>query len=378
MAYAIGISPADAYIQFTPGAEVVIDYSIRSYRPFEFYTEGPFSEFTRIETISHTDSDGIFRIYIRMPEEYHEPGKHRMYVVAKEKSSPGVVNTIAAIRGFVEFDVPFPGFYAELSVSVNDVNEGEPVVLFVNVLNRGKLAITDAVVNIDIMADGKTVKTMKSEAFSMEPTAGHSFTEVIEGGELKPGTYEAVARLDYEGKTAEKTKTFKVGTFDVAIINYTTQMYNNSVNLFEIEVASLWNNRMNKVFMDLAIMENENSEKVLSSVTTPPFDLKQWERKKSSFYWNTQDVPVGEYPLRITLHYDDGTKVENRKIYIVEKVIPVLETPFPLTTVLLVALALLLILFNMYFIFFRDRKKKEEKETSAKSGNKEEKKGGGR
>ena len=356
--YAIGISPADAYVNFVPNHEYVLDYSITSYRPFEFYTEGRFSEYTRIETISHDEKRGHFRLYLTLPETYDLPGKHKLFVAAREKVTPGAVNTIAAIRGYILIDVPYPGHYAEMDVSVNDVNEGDPIPISVVVRNKGKLNISNARVQLTILSDDKVIKTINSESVAINTTGGHTFQTIILGTELKPGIYNLRANLFYEGTPKEVTKTFRVGTFNVEIVNYTRKMFNNSVNPFDIEVESKWNNRMNTVYLDLNI---KNGSKVLSTAKTPPFDLDPWEKRKSSFYWNTAGISIGEYDLEAVIHYDREKRVENRKIFIVEKQPPEKETAMmPVSTIILVAIAIILVLFNIYFIIQR-KKKKEEK-----------------
>ncbi|MBN1544101.1 hypothetical protein JW898_01410 [Candidatus Woesearchaeota archaeon] len=358
LAYAIGISPADAYINFVPNYEYVIDYSVASYRPFEFYVEGPFSEYTKIETLHHSDTQGNFRVHLALPEDYEPPGKHRLYVAAKEKPSEGTVNTIAGIRGFIEIDVPFPGFYAEMELYVDDVNAGEPVPMSAVIRNKGTLNISDARVVLEILDDVRSVKTIRSDSVGIETGGAYDFKTTIPGNELKPGRYVLKAVLYYEGRTKEKTADFRVGAFDVAIVNYTDTMFNGSVNLFEIEVESLWNNRIDTVYMDLSMID---SGKSISTVKTPPFDLPAWGKKRSSLYWNTEGIPVGKYDLEIVLHYDEGVRTENRKIYIVAP--PVEEAPIPVSTIILVIIALMLIFFNIYFIFSRRKKeKKEDKE----------------
>jgi hypothetical protein len=365
LSYAIGISPADAYVNFVPNHEYIIDYSVTGYRDFEFYTEGPFSEYTRIDTKYQSDRQGLFRVHLILPEEYDKPGKHRMYVAAKETPTAGAVNTIAGIRGFIEIDVPYPGYYAELQIGVDDVNVGEPVYININVLNKGKLNITDAKLHLTVFSDDLSVKTIESDSFSMEVHGGYAFQTTIPGGELKPGTYQLRVRLEYEGTPQEETVEFRVGTFDVAITNYTDTMHNNSLNLFEIEIESLWNNLIKTVWMDLRI---KNGSKILSTVKTPPFDLSPWEKRKTSFYWNTAGVPVGEYELEIVLHYGDNVKTDNRKIFIVEKQLPEQETPIPVSTVILVIVAIMLVIFNIYFIMRGRRDKDEKKEKEAKEG----------
>lgn len=358
LAGAIGISPADAYLQFVPNHEYVIDYSVSGYRDFEFYTTGAFSEYTRVETLSKNDRSGKFRVYITLPEDYDPPGKHRMYVAAKEKPTPGAVNTIAAIRGFVEIDVPYPGYYAVIGMSVKDVNEGEPIPITVKVSNKGKKNISDARLQLSITSDSKVIKTINSESFAVETNGAYAFQTVIPGDELKPGVYDLKADLFYEGDPKDETAVFRVGTFDVEIVNYTKEMFNNSVNLFEIEVESKWNNRIDTVFMDLRIM---NGTDVLSGVKTPPFDLIPWQSRVSSLYWNTEGIPVGEYTLDIMLHYDGETKKENRKIYIVEPLPPEEEKPaMPVSTVILLVIAVMLVIFNVYFVMQRKRRKKKD------------------
>ncbi len=360
---AIGISPADAYVSFVPNHEYVIDYSITSYRPFEFYTQGAFSEYTRVEKISQSDTQGTFRIYLTLPAEYEKPGKHRMYVAAAEKPTGGVVNALAIIRGFIEIDVPFPGFYAEMTVNVENANAGERIPISANILNRGKLNISDAKVELEVLAGNAVVKSISSDIVPIEKGGGYNFQTEIKGGELKPGRYTLNAELTYEGKQAYESKEFRIGTFDVNIVNHTDTMYNNSINLFEIEVESLWNNRMDTVFMDLNI---KDGNKVLSTVKTPPFDLLPWQKHKTSFYWNTAGIDVGEYDLEIILHYDEDVKTENRKIYIIEPPVQEQAMNISLSTVLLLVMALLLIGFNVYFIFGRRKKDNKDKEETSK------------
>ncbi len=367
-AEAIGIAPADAYVNFVPNYEYVIDYSITSYRPFDFYTQGPLSEYTRIEELQHSDTQGSFRVYLTLPDDYDPPGKHRLYVAAAERASPGTVNTIATIRGFIEIDVPFPGYYAELHVSIPDVNKGEPIPLSVTVFNKGKLNISTAKIEMKVTAEGKTVLTRESDNFAIETTGGYTFNNIIEGDGLKPGTYMLEVDLFYEGKKKTEKVGFRVGTFDVNIVNYTRKMFNNTVNLFGIEIESLWNNQIDTVYMDLSI---KNGSEVLSTVKTPPFDLLPWQSRKSELYWNTEGIPIGEYTLEIVLHYGDETRTENRKIYIVHEALPDIETPIPVSTVVLITIAMMLVIFNIYFIATRRKKDEEEDDQKNKKKGKD-------
>jgi hypothetical protein len=340
-----------------PGYEYIIDYSVTGYRSFEFYVEGPFSEFATVEEVNHGETSGNFRVHLSLPAEYNPPGKHRMYVAAKEKAKPGTINALAGIRTFVEVDVPFPGFYADMDVGVSDVNVGEPILASVTVHNRGKENITDAKLKLNVLAGEDVVRTMESETFSVETTGAYTFYAEIPGNALKAGRYTLNADLLYAGNHAEKSAIFNVGTFDVVIVNHTKEMYNGSVNLFDIEVESKWNNPMDTVYMDINMMSGNS---IVSGIKTPPFDLPAWQRHKSSVYWNTERLPVGEYGLNITLHYDEGVKTENRKIFIVERPVAESASQLPLMTILLVIIALLLIAFNFYAIFIGRRKKKEE------------------
>jgi hypothetical protein len=358
LALAIGISPADVYIDFVPNQEFVIDYSINSYRPFTFYTEGAFSEFTTIETLYHSDSQGNFRVHLKLPEEYPVPGKHRMYVAGKEEPPGGTVGAVAIIRGFIEIDVPFPGYYAELDVYADDVNEEEPVPISVAVHNRGKLNISSAKLHLDILSDDKVVRSAESDTVSILTNSDYNFQYTIQGKELRPGSYIVRATLTYEGGTKDASKGFRVGTFDVEVVNYTERMFNNSVNPFDVTVESRWNNPFSTVYLDLAIV---NDSRVLSTAKTPPFDLEPWKQHTSSFYWNTAGIPIGDYILDMTVHFDGQSKDVKRKIFIVENLPPAVEAPAVSTsTVLLVLITILLVMFNIYFIFFKDRKRKEE------------------
>ena len=358
LVFAIGISPADVYIDFVPDQEFIIDYSINSYKPFTFYTEGAFSEFTTIETVYHSDSQGNFRVHLKLPSDYPTPGKHRMYVAGKEQPPGGTVGAVAIIRGFIEIDVPFPGYYAELDISVTDVNEDQPVPISVGVHNRGKLNISSAKLHLDVFSEDNVVKSADSDTVSILTNSDYNFQYIIPAEELRPGSYTIQATLTYEGGVRDKSAGFRVGTFDVDVFNFTERMFNNSVNPFEITVESRWNNPINTAYVDLSIV---NDSRVLSTAKTPPFDLPPWQKKTSSFYWNTAGIPIGDYILEMTIHYDGQAKNVKRKIFIVENIQPVIEAPaVSVSTILLVLITLLLVIFNIYFIFFKDRKKKEE------------------
>jgi hypothetical protein len=355
---AIGISPADVYIDFVPNQEFIIDYSITSYRPFTFYVEGPFSEFTTIDTISKSDSQGIYRLHLTLPDDYKTPGKHRMYVAGRETPLGGTVGAVAVIRGFIEIDVPFPGYYADMDISVVDVNEDQPVYISITAHNRGKLNISNARLQLRILADDTTVKSLDSETVAIDTNRDYTFSYSVPARELKPGSYKAYAVLSYEGGLAEKSANFRVGTFDVAIVNYTDKMLVDYVNPFDITVESRWNNPISTVYMDLSIV---NNSKVLSTSKTPPFDLPPWQKQTSSFYWNTAGIPVGEYDLDIVIHYEQQVKNEKRKVFIVESLPAEVEAPsIPMSTVLLLIIALIIVAFNIYFIVTGRRKQKEE------------------
>lgn len=351
---AIRISPDSIRIEFEPNFEQTYTFATGQAENVGVNIEGPLAEYVSLEE-NNIAKDGTFLIKVSLPEDIDPPGKHLVFVGLTEAGKGGgTVSARAAIRTPIDIRVPYIGIYAQSSFNAVDVKINETAEFIVTMANLGKLNITDAKSIIDIMnGKGEKVDTIESqENFIITKSTGNIIS-VFDPSKHVAGNYKAIAHLSYEGQNKDLEDTFRIGSLNIEIVNFTKNFIKKDIVNFDLEVESGWNSQISNIFAEIKIF---NNSKELSSFKTVSFDLEPWERKEVSTFWETHGMGEGAYDAEITLFYQGSQSKSNGKVYLrIPKEKMNFVDKYVTTTNLLIFAVVLLILINLIVLLKKRR-----------------------
>ena len=153
----------------------------------------------------------------------------------------------------------------------------------------------------------------------------------------------------------KKDSLLKIGYLNVEIINHTQKLYNDSIQKFDINIRSDWNDEIKNVYAFIDING--------STAKTTPANLQNFEEKILTAYIDTTSIPVGNHTVNISLFYEDKTTSESSLIEIIERPLIKEKLDINWTIVLLVVIIILLVITTIFFMFtfMKNNKPKKEK-----------------
>jgi len=338
----LGISPSKYEVNFEPGLE--LEYSFNIFgdigQEIELYSAGEFAdlvEFNKKELIT----GGGFKVKIKLPDKIEKPGEHRILIGVREKinKETGGVKTSVAVQAPIVVMVPYPGKYAEVSISANNANIGEPINFEVGVSSMGEESIFSEV-KIEIYSDKNLVEILDLGSKNIESQTKKIFKYLLDTENYKPGSYEAVAVVDYQESIAKASKIFKIGYLFVKINNYTEEIINKGIQPFLIDIESAWNNKIDDVHGEVFIFKNNKN---ITSFLTPSISLDSWDKKTLKGYVDTKELEIGEYDLDIKVFYEKNFTLSEGRLKIKRRMDIVL---YVVGAIVLVAILVLLVYFK--------------------------------
>ncbi len=364
---AVGIyTPWDKEFDFKPGLEKTLDFAVSSSKyDVRLSVSGYLSEYiTLSKTIIKSDStERAFKAIIKLPKEVEKPGHHKVWVIAEEiideSKASSTIGTSSNVMVYILIHILNPGKYIDMSLSAPNVNLNEPVNFAVNVKSFGKQDIGSIKAAIEVYSpDNKKLTTVYTEEKSLKSNAEETLHALFDTKGYLSGTYNAIAKLNYDGKTKEDEENFKIGELNIKIINYTKEFEKDKINKFNVEIESDWGNKMENTYGKIKV----NNE----IIKTPNIDLGPWEKKTITTYWDTKNVEIGSYDAEITIYYESKTTVETGKVSVVKKKEVLVEKPGAITislstTTILILIIILLIIIDIIWITKKGRSKRKQK-----------------
>jgi len=373
--YAVGIYfPSDTEIDFKPGLEKTFNFAITpSSMNVELSVSGYLSEYVSLSKtfIRFNSTDRGFKVIIKLPEKIEKSGHHKVWITAKEvideSKISGNIGTSCDAMVYILIHVLNPGKYVEMSLSAPNVNLNDPVNFAVNVKSFGEEDINSIKAAIDIYSpDNEKLATIYTDKKPLKSNTEETLHAQLDTKGYPAGTYKAIATLNYDGKTKEDKKSFRIGELNIKIINYTKEFEKDKINKFDVDIESEWGNKIEEVNGEIKI----NNE----TIKTPNINLAPWEKKTITAYWDTNNIKAGFYDVEMTIYYNGKTTVEKGKVSVVEKKEVLVEKPevisLSITTILILIIILLIIIDIIWMIKKRKSKKQKENKNQEKEKNK--------
>lgn len=351
---AIGISPDSIRIEFEPNFEKSYTFRTERAENVGIAIEGDLAKYVTVEK-NDIAKDGTFVIKVKLPAEIETPGKNLIFIgITESGRGGGMVSGIASIRTPIDIRVPYPGIYAEIAFNVNDLNINETANFAVTINNLGKKDIGSAKAVIDVVdINAMLVEKLFTEERAVNVNTKETLEAFFNASRHTAGVYKASAHVTYADRSQDLESTFKIGTLNIEIINYTKAFFKGKIAKFDIEIESGWNRKIDNVFAEVRVF---NNTKEISSFKTVSVSLEPWEKKKISTLWDNEGLGEGTYDVEVNLLYEGKTAKIAGKIEIIEPKEEMSFKQYLTATNLLIAVVALLIIINMV-VLFKKRKK---------------------
>lgn len=320
---AIGISPSTMTITYEQGET----------KTFEFFGENRNSEdayvkiFVMGEMAEHIEipeetsvipgsTKKPFSFKIKYPESL-TPGTHSAKLYIEETSPPeeflkggSGFGAKGAVVMPISIKVPYDGKYIEMNFpSMRSITPGEMIYFTLDVRNYGGQDIND-------LSGTFIITAPNSNEIARIDTTILDILKPLENGELRGywqapldaalGEYTIKTEIEYGGeKPAKASQEFRVGDEFVDIIEVrTSNLQQDGIGKFMIDVQSLWSQEISGVYADIIISHEGNEVAVLktSSVEVPALT-----KQTLSGYWEIEGAVHEEYKAKIILHFSGKT-----------------------------------------------------------------------
>ena len=314
-ASAIGVTPIRKVVDYEPGKELDLSVKVRNDAERDIkavtYARGELqSQIAIVDSLVSVEkgSEAIIRYKLSLPAAFEQPGTHKTDLVVMEypedfgTANAATATATASVVSELWVRVPYPGKYAEAKVFIAAGKPKEKTVFAVSVMNFGKENIADAYAKIRIL--GATYEEIAS--FETNHAAVDAGKEAKLAGEwmadANPGTYHAVAEVYYDSKKIIIEQNFNIGDLFIDITGIDVKDFTlGEVAVLTINLESKWNSPIENVYAELSVLDSKGTSYDTirtASTTLPPFGAGNVKA-----YWDTEGIAVGEYSLRVLLHY---------------------------------------------------------------------------
>ncbi len=372
--YALGITPGRTTINFEPGLEKEVQFSVLNAENKEmevvFFIQGKLNASIKLEKAKEKfkaeESSRGFRYKVELPEKL-EPGLHTAEVVALEipdvEGEGTFVGATVAVATQLYVYVPYPGKYVDFDLNVLNPEQGSTATFVVPVVSRGKLGIGEVRAIIDIYTPlNERIATLETDHTPLAP-GGRTELSVGWIANVNSGNYLAKVTVFYDGESKSMDKQFAIGESALAIESILVNEFTlGEIAKLQILVENKWNQEFKGVYANLLVY-NHQSE-IMADVKSAAEDIPPLTRKELLAYWDTVGVEEGEYDGKLMVVYGGKSADKNLLLKISADSLDITGVGYAIrgksggggitmTTVLLVLVIILLVVNLAWFVFFR-------------------------
>ncbi|HLD05856.1 MAG TPA: hypothetical protein VJG90_09130 [Candidatus Nanoarchaeia archaeon] len=343
-------------VTFRPGLERAFTFRVGQGISIEAYIhpDSVLEPYVKLIDPKPFGGDRTVTVEIKFGDEL-PPGEHKIGVGARETTSGSGIAAVAAVETAIRVVSLSNNKVITGWINVEDINEGENTTL--NVYARSwsyqdvnsvsaEIAVSDATTN-------KEIARYKTNEISLKSEEMKGMQAIMETKGLKPGWYNAIATILYDGQQMSDGDDFKIGHLQVDIAAYTKELKTNSLNRLDILVNSNWNDRLKEVYGEVELGGK--------TAKTPTADIPRFGEATLSAYVDTGGMKEGEQPVKITVYYNKESTQRIGSIQLTKKEEAKQEMPKEVkgaSGYIYVALLVLVIL-NILLLLFLKRKKEK-------------------
>lgn len=370
---AVGISGFDLDIEtvFVPDGEFSFGFIGVANKQYDGIDHSTFADGDIAEYVTFKQS--VFKsvskgAYVPIDGTIHYPHSlappiHRIRVCFMEECPQGgMVCGRTAACALVIVYVPYSGIHPSLSLHAPNTNEDQPVEFQATVKNNGDTTISlcTGFVEVFDIRNNNIGRAALSSAENIESFGSAGMNAVFNTKGILPGNYSAKATVSCDGIISNATSGFRIGTLNVKITGYTTEISAGSIQRFVTKVESAWNDPLD-ISGKVRIYDSNTS--VETKTATVKVDA--WKTLDLEAFIDASNLQEKEYDASIEIFYGGKSTVKQGKVLVTaakEGVIPpVVEAPkegisATTLTFILVIVVVLLTAFNIFLAIYRKKK----------------------
>ena len=317
---AIGIGPPRINIDFIPGLEQTIEYTIfnnlDSSSRVDMYVKGDLSDYISLDKTSLTigpNGKGDITATLKLPQQIDIPGNHEIKIgaIASPSNTPqGTVGAKAAVESQLNIFVPYQGEFLVAYIEATSVETGETADFTIHLSNKGLENISSTTASIDIYFKDQLIATVYTESKKLDSGTEDILSAKWPTAGASAGTYKAVAKLSYDNNTKEIETDFNVGSPLAEIMNITINKFSHGeIAKITVNAKSYWNKPLENVYATIDIFDNEN--KTIGSIKSSPGNIDSLSESQFELFWDTKNIEIGDYSAKATLNYLDKKAEQN-------------------------------------------------------------------
>ncbi len=377
-ASAFGITPAQSTFEYVSEKTVQSSFEIvnSEHNTFDLvlFLQGELNASVLISDVSvHLDAkDNNKKIFydLIIPSKL-SPGPHEAEIVvlnmpSKSDTARAFIGAVVGLVHKIHIDVPYPGKYAESSLSITTENSD---ILFVfPVVSRGKQDIARAKAIIDIYTPlNEKIATVVTEEIAVPSELRREIVARWNTIEVKSGKYLADATVIYDESTITLQKEFSVGEQTLKIKNVEVNDFTlGGIAKFEFLVENTWNTIIKNAYVQMQILNQDGS--AISDFKSATYDISPFESKILTAFWDTEGIKKGQYDSRALLKFGEQSLQHDFELEVSDEDINIVGVGYviskankgssnALTTILITLIALLVIVNLLWFLILRKRMK---------------------
>ncbi len=323
--FALGVAPGKQIIDFKPGESKELRFMLINNEKQSFKAmislRGELSEYitlyNSVVDVNENDKEKHFSYTLSMPETFNKPGIHEAEIVITILPTDfgegrTVVGAYPAVISKVQLRVPYPDKYIEPVFQIYNTDIGDTTDFVLILSNFGMDEIKEAKADISIFnEENEKITTISTDSLSLKP---NQLSKLVakENLLLGPGSYRAIAILEYDGTKKTLEKEFRYGEIKIDILNISIRNFALGRTVpFDILIQNLWGKPIQDVFSEVIV---RNKNEIISQFKTITVDVSPLSKETLTGYWETRNVPVGEHLMDVILHY--GDKVSSKSFNI--------------------------------------------------------------
>mgnify|MGYP001578883571 CR=1 FL=1 len=315
---AIGLSPYSLKIPYAAGESVNVSISLinnaKELRNATLQVGGEDAQWVEYPKEYYFLDAGTSKeiiLTINFPQDA-EPGMHRISLTAKEMPSSikGTgISVFGEVSGTIDIMVPYPGTYAQISVSGKNTNVDEPMQLEVNVNNLGKRTIEHMIISVVTYDKNQMELERISEPLeSIQPGESRNLKIPLKSQLYHAGDYIAVVSGRYGVLIInEEIFEFRVGHLFVNVSNVVFLQQSGGLYRVSFDARSEWNAAIENVYATVEIFDE--NEQQINILKTPSINLGPWEKSTISTFFDATNLIEEVYNAKITLFYNEKTTI---------------------------------------------------------------------
>ncbi len=379
-ASAFGITPAQSTFEYTPGKTIQSSFEVvnSEHNAFDLVVmlQGELNASVSVSDVSvHLDAkDNSKKIsYEFIVPSKLSPGPHEAEIVvlnvpSKSDTARAFIGAVVGLVHKLHIDIPYPGKYAESSLSIT--TENSEIIFVLPIVSLGQQDIARAKTIIDIYTPlNEKVATVVTEEIAIPSGARREMVARWNTKEVKPGKYLADATVVYDESTITIQKEFSVGEQTLKIKHVEVNDFAlGEIAKFEFLVENTWNEVIKNAYVQMQILNKEGSP--ISDFKSATYDISQFESKILTAFWDTEGIKKGQYDSRAFLKFGEQSIQHDFKLDVSDDEISVVGVGYVISkankggssntmmTILITLIAVLVIVNLLWFIVLRKRLKK--------------------